>query len=107
MKQIIVLMFVVGISGYQCEDESGCANLDWLNTIIEDAKQNPEKSEVIQYQYKLQTVYYVNTCICADGIAIVYNCSGEEVCKFGGFAGFNTCPDFKEKATNRKVIWSN
>jgi methylmalonyl-CoA/ethylmalonyl-CoA epimerase len=27
------------------------------------------------------------------------------VCRFGGIAGFNTCPDFSQKAKNEKIIW--
>ena len=109
---ILLLMLVT--CAFQCEnnsfpDESDyCSDTAWLQTIIKNAQQNTSKAEVIRYHYKNQTVYYVNTCIdCADGMAVVYNCSGQEICKFGGIAGFNTCPDFHESATSNKVIWSN
>ena len=109
MKRIIALLLLaVGISAFQCEDEQACSNTVWLQPIIENAQQNSSKAEVISYQYNLQTVYYINTCIdCADSMAEVYSCSGEVICQFGGIAGFNTCPDFEEKATRRKVIWKN
>ena len=115
MKTTIVFMtLLLATCGFQCEnssfpDESSyCPDTAWLRTIIENAQQNTSKAEVIRYRYKNQTVYYVNTCIdCADGMAVVYDCSGQEICKFGGIAGFNTCPDFNDTATNKKVIWSN
>ncbi|HEY3430354.1 MAG TPA: hypothetical protein VGK39_06735 [Cyclobacteriaceae bacterium] len=117
MKKIIAfLLLAVGISAFQCEDgqailseeSSLCSDLNWLKTVIQNAQQNSSKAEVIRYHYKLQTVYYINTCInCADSMAQVYTCSGEVICQFGGIAGLNTCPDFNDTATGKKVIWKN
>jgi len=115
MKITIVLTVVLlAMCAFQCEnssfpDESAyCSDTAWLQTIIKNAHQNTSKAEVIRYHYNNQTVYYINTCIdCADSMAQVYTCSGEVICQFGGIAGFNTCPDFKDTATNKKVIWSN
>jgi hypothetical protein len=114
MKPTIVLLLFVLICSAQCENNSipeeseYCADTAWLKTIIENAQQNTSKAEVIRYRYKMQTVYYVDSCIgCPDDMAQVYTCSGEVVCQFGGIAGFNTCPDFKDTATDKKVIWKN
>jgi len=115
MKATIGLMvLLLAACAFQCQDNSYpdesayCTDTAWLKTIIENAHQNTSKAEVIRYQYKMQTVYYINTCIdCADGMAQVYTCSGEVICQFGGIAGFNTCPDFKDTATDKKVVWSN
>ncbi len=117
MKTTIVLvLLVVANLAFQCEngsvtipDESEyCTNVEWLKTIIENAQQNSSKAEVIRYQYDGETVYYINTCIdCADTMGQVYTCSGEVICQFGGIAGFNTCPDFEDTATHKKVIWHN
>jgi len=111
---IVLLFFVLMCSAFQCEnnsfpDESAyCTDTAWLQTIIKNAQQNSSKAEVIRYLYNGQTVYYINTCIdCADGMAQVYTCSGEVICQFGGIAGFNTCPDFNDTATEKKVIWKN
>ena len=110
------MLLAMATSAFQCEtgsmpipDESShCAYTEWLKDIIEDAQESPQKAEVIRYLYKGQTVYYINTCKdCADSMADVYNCSGEVICQFGGIAGFNTCPDFEDKATDKKVIWQN
>ena len=114
MKPIIILLlFVLMCSAFQCQssfyaDDPYCSDTAWLQTIIENAKQNSSKAEVIRYRYNEQTVYYINTCIdCADGMAQVHTCSGEVICQFGGIAGFNTCPDFNDTATDKKVIWKN
>ena len=89
-------------------DANTCGNPVWLTTIISNTKQNENKGEVIQYQYNGQTVFWINICIeCADSMSDVYNCAGEPKCQFGGIAGFNTCPDFQDKATGKKIIWAN
>jgi hypothetical protein len=87
---------------------SDCTNT-WLKNIEADLKQNTAvKSEIIQYQYNGQVVYYVDSCIgCPDGLTIVYSCNGDVICQFGGIAGLNTCLDFAEKAIKKKVIWKN
>src|SRR5688572_26110444 len=115
MKTTVVLMvLVLATSAFQCEngsslDESGyCSDTVWLKTIIKNAQQNSSKAEVIRYWYNGQTVYYINTCIdCADSMSQVHTCTGEVICQFGGIAGFNTCPDFNDTATDKKVIWKN
>jgi len=115
MKTTIVFMtLLLATCAFQCDnssipDESAyCTDTAWLQTIIKNAQQNTSKAEVIRYRYNDQAVYYINTCIdCADGMAQVYTCSGEVVCQFGGIAGLNTCPDFNDTATDKKVVWSN
>jgi len=108
------MVVMLATCAFQCEDgsfpdESGyCTNTAWLQPIIKNAQQNSSKAEVIRYRYNNQTVYYIDTCIgCPDSMAHVLTCSGEVICQFGGIMGINTCPDFEEKATNKKVIWSN
>jgi len=119
MKLELKVLVVAGLffSAFQCETPSTlaeqeskhCANVDWLTSITEGMNTSTGVSgEVIRYHYKGQTVYYVDTCKgCEDSMAIVYTCSGEVLCEFGGIAGFNTCPDFADKATGKKVIWKN
>lgn len=113
---VILLLLVLTITAFQCEssrivvpeESEYCQNVEWLRTIITDAQQNSTKAEVTRYQYKGETVYYIDTCKgCADSMGQVYNCSGEVICQFGGIAGFNTCPDFYDVATHKKVIWKN
>lgn len=80
----------------------------WVSDIISDTKQNGSKGEVIQYRYKGKTVFLINTCgACDDSMTEVYDCQQNVICRFGGIAGFNTCPDFTERASNEKIIWRN
>jgi hypothetical protein len=77
-----------------------------VSGIISATEQNGNKGEIIQYHYQGQTVYLVNTCLdCSDSMAEVLDCQQNVVCRFGGIAGFNTCPDFSQKAKNEKIIW--
>ncbi|MFZ2904861.1 MAG: hypothetical protein WAZ98_01540 [Cyclobacteriaceae bacterium] len=88
------------------EESGSCSNLDWLETLIQNAQQSSSRAVVVRYQYHHQTVYCINTCIdCADSMSQVFTCSGEVICQFGGIAGLNTCPDFEKTAIGRKVIW--
>jgi hypothetical protein len=91
------------------EDEGNTCDPVWLKNVEAELKQNTNvKSEIIQYLYNGQTVYYVDSCIgCPDGLTLVYACSGDVICQFGGIAGLNTCLDFAERAIKKKVIWKN
>lgn len=86
-----------------------CSFVDWLKPIVEQASiENANKTEIIRYKYKGEIVYYINTCVdCADSMVEIYNCYGEVICQFGGIAGLNTCPDFEDTATEKKLIWKN
>ena len=117
-KYFGVLAFMFVASSFRCEtapsvpSENGadqCTDILWLQPYIDGLKNNTDvKSEVIRYKYKGQIVYYIDSCKgCADSMAVVYNCTGEVVCQFGGIAGFNTCPDFKSASIAKKVIFSN
>lgn len=116
MRNFISLLAVLLTgSAFQCESipvgglgEGHCENTEWLQEIIDNTEQSGQKGEVIRYYYHGQRVYYVNTCIdCADSMAQVYTCSGNVICQFGGIAGLNTCPDFEDTATHKKVLWQN
>ncbi len=117
-KCLSALAFMLVASSFRCEtapaipSEGGvdqCTDILWLQPYIDGHKNNTAvKSEIIRYQYKGQIVYYIDSCKgCADSMAVVYSCTGEVVCQFGGIAGFNTCPDFESTATAKKVIFSN
>ena len=80
----------------------------WVDSIISDAEQNGHKGEVLQYRYKGKRVFLINTCAeCDDSMSEVYDCQQNVICRFGGIAGFNTCPDFSQKASNETIIWRN
>lgn len=115
----IFAIVIIFCSASQCHDEALSSGEEeayckpdhhpqWLNDIVSDLQQNQSKSEVIQYVYNHKTVYLINTCLeCSDSMAEVFDCQQNVVCRFGGIAGFNTCPDFNQKAKNEKVIWRN
>lgn len=96
-------------SGELNKKAADCESDVWVQNMIKQLEEREDqKAEIIQYSYYNETVYYVDDCKgCADSMQIVYDCSGTQLCTFGGIAGFNTCPDFFEKATNKKVVWHN
>jgi hypothetical protein len=119
MKKITPLLIIVFLinTAFQCEtppandigDASTCGSgkPEWLLATIASAEQNGSKGEIIQYQYKGETVFSIDTCVgCPDSMTVVYNCVQETKCQFGGIAGLNTCPDFTDTATGKKIIWA-
>lgn len=109
----LALIFATNMA-FQCDNKplpfpegesKYCSDVSWLKDIVEPIS---SKTEVVRYKYKEETVYLINTCVdCADTMDQVYNCSGQVICQFGGIAGFNTCPDFFDVVTDKKVIWHN
>jgi hypothetical protein len=91
------------------QTDIACDDNTWLDNTIKALEASvDQKSEITRYRYNSETVYLVDNCLgCADAMQVLYSCMGEERCKFGGIAGFNTCPDFFETATDKKVIWHN
>lgn len=82
--------------------------LPWLATIRTQLIESKTPSKIIQYSYKNQLVYWVDSCNgCADNLIQVYNPKGEVICQFGGIAGLNTCIDFDGKAKNPKVLFDS
>lgn len=116
--KIITLLFAFCIISCSKDEENSIAcfknnpleELNWLKEIkknFENTKDSADK-KIVEYTYNEQTVFEVNSCVnCADSMTIIYNCKGEEICKFGGIAGLNTCDDFYKKVTNKKVLWRN
>ena len=91
-------------------------NVGWIKELIKKETDSTYNDsiyisnglEIVQYNYKEQTVFLVEDCIknCSDGLAIVYDCEQNVLCEFGGIAGLNTCPDFEANATNKKILFS-
>lgn len=85
-----------------------CEDRTWLDQEIDLLKTLNTTARLTQYTYRDEAVFEVATCIeCADTMTVVYTCDGTAICTFGGIAGFNTCPDFYDTATDKKVIWHN
>jgi len=94
----------------QCFVNGSIENLEWLKEKIENFEKlmNSVRIDIHQYMYNNEPVFLINDCVdCADAISVVYNCAGDIICEFGGIEGKNTCPDFNDKATDKKLIWRN
>ena len=107
----IISLLYISLSAFTCDDSLSlpCDNNEWLQEKIDAMKSNRSQKGIIeQYEYEGQIVISVSNCVgCADAMTIAYDCSGKELCKSGGFAGFNTCPDFADTAVFIKVIFES
>lgn len=90
-----------------CSVDDPATALPWLAAIIESAESPGSITvQITQYRYKGEDVFFIKESDnVADKLDIVKNCEGNTICKFGGFAGFNTCPDFEDSASKKEVIW--
>ena len=94
----------------ECDFENPFEKLEWLNDIKEsfEIRMSIAGAQIIQYNYQGEIVFLIDDCYqCADGMTQVYNCQGDVICEFGGILGRNTCPDFHETATDRKMLFNN
>lgn len=86
--------------------EDPLENIEWLKELVNNTDTNG--LEIIQYNYKEQIVFSINSCLnCADNLIVVFDCERNKVCEFGGIAGLNTCPDFDTEATNGTIIFTD
>ncbi len=93
-----------------CKTNNPLQDIAWLKEI----KTNFEiqvlvhKVKIVQYTYKNNTVFLIDRCVnCPDTQTVVYSCTKEVICTFGGISGENTCPNFENEATNKIVLWEN
>jgi hypothetical protein len=83
---------------------------DKIRAKIAELKAQPKANpafEVWSYTYKGQLVYLV-TADCCDQYTTVYDACLNMLCApSGGFTGRGDgqCPDFNEKATDKKLVW--
>lgn len=91
--------------------ENPIENIKWIKEYIDKTKESPFPTKVIitQYTYNKETVYLVNGCYkCSDEVSYLYNRKNEKLCTFGGMvANSNNCPNFFDKAANKKVLWKS
>lgn len=105
-----LLMFACNKSdvGNACDTDDPLNDTPWLKDLKEqfDKDMSPTRQIIIQYSYNGETVFYVDYCnLCSDALITVYDCEKNVVCEFGGTAGKNTCPDFTEKTTDKKILY--
>jgi hypothetical protein len=116
MKISRIIFLLLGLVFVQCDkpvDPAICPdseNKDWYKELIGQYKPwSHEKVEIYSYTYNSQMVIGVEIVepTCCDFMSVVYDCSGNVICQFGGFAGLNTCPDFATTATDKKLLFKN
>lgn len=93
-----------------CNVKNPLEDLEWLAQIKSNFNMiaNDAVARITQYTYNNALVFLVEDCVnCSNKQQIVYNCSGTQICKFGGITGENTCPDFLDNATDKKVLYQN
>lgn len=118
MKNII-LSFCILLLVFSCKKtdspEQVCyvsnpiVDIEWLKEIkyYFDIDMTQFRQSITQYIYNNEYVFAINNCIgCNDAMIMVYDCEKNEVCRFGGIAGFNTCPDFESTATNETILYN-
>ncbi len=83
--------------------------ITWIKELIADFEKNKMHKQLIeQYTYNGKKVFMIHDCYqCPDALTYVYDKEKKVLCEFGGFIGKNTCPDFEEKATNKKILYQN
>ena len=84
-------------------------NQHWLAALINQYNSSTDpKVEINAYAYRNQQVVALNIkdspC---DLRNVVYDCSGRIICQFGCVAMLNTCFDFANEATKKKLIFKN
>ena len=115
-KLKLLLLALVFLSACQKEDCENCpCNIEnpleevgWLKDMVATSAEGstePRQLQILQFTYEGECVFWIDNCYnCADKMVLVYNYEKEEICRFGGIIGFNTCPDFLDIATERKVL---
>jgi len=86
-------------------------NIDWLKSLVDTENntdmENSNGLEITQYTYEKQTAFLINNCInCSDNLTILYDCDQNKLCEFGGIVGVNTCPDFEQEASDKKILFT-
>lgn len=97
-------------SGTFCRTENPLEDLPWLRQIKQSFEMSakPAGAQIIGYRYQGDDVFLISGCVgCADEMQEVYDCEGKVICRFGGIAGLNTCPDFFETATDSTMLYNS
>lgn len=107
----VILMMSCGPQKSSSDKENPLEDIAWISEYIENTKKSPfpTKAMITQYKFNGEIVYLVNGCVdCADAPSFLYNQKKEELCVFGGMIpNSNNCPDFFDKASDKKVIWKS
>jgi hypothetical protein len=115
MKGLIMALALPAMLLASCEKDTYCRDVSdpvqeipWMRQLVEARKNSSSNLEIHAYAYKGQEVFVVNDCnSCADAMTVAYTCDGDTICEWGGLTGANTCPDFTEVATNKRLVYKN
>lgn len=106
---LICLVSCNSNDNYECGSDNPIEEIPWLKEIKQDLEmsEKPSGFQIIRYKYKGEFVFYVDACYgCPDDLKTVYDCDGNIICEFGGFAGINTCPDFEAEASDSTMLFN-
>ncbi len=92
-----------------CGNNNPLTSISWLKNIVESySKESSNKIEIYQYLYDNKQGFLIDWCVkCPDGLSQFFSCDSVVICEFGGIIGINSCQDFEQKATDKKLIWKN
>jgi hypothetical protein len=110
----LFILFIVPSCKEKDNDGSACGvdnpleNIQWLKDIKTTLEISAKASgaQIMRYRYHNEDVFWIDACYkCPDNLITVCNCSGEVICQFGGIGDLNTCPGFREEATDSTMLW--
>ena len=111
MKKIFLYCFVIFLAiVVSCTSSKKADNNypSWVKDLISSFEKENAHAQIKEYNYNGRPVYLISNCyLCPDAMDIVYDKENNKVCEFGGIAGRNTCPDFDQKASDKKIVWQN
>jgi len=106
LTTILLLFAACDKVGKVCEVSDPITELPWLVSM--KGEENISISKAILKDKKkgkrIEGFFIEPNKPCADAITNYYNCSGEEVCYYGGFSGFK-CNDYE--VIKKEVIYEN
>ena len=112
-KTILLLVVILFVQCDKPVDPTICPdaeNREWYKDLTNQYKSGSHiKVEIYSYTYNSQMVIAIQTVepTCCDFMDVVYDCAGNVICQSGGIAGLNTCPDFGDTASDKKLIFKN
>ncbi len=113
-RALICLWLLLGL--VCCKDQAStgepwvnvCEDLGWLEEIKGEIMNSGNKGRIYLHHYKGDRVIEVDSCVeCADSLTVVYDCSGNVICEFGGIGGLFTCTDYPLTSDDKLLLWQN
>jgi len=102
--RLLLITFILLISCSSDDDTKDCRKsnwreITWLSDLVSRYVSNQIPGSIELYCYNNQEVFLISDCIvCTDPLSVAYDRDKNEICRFGGIAGVNTCPDFEDEA---------